>query len=1049
MNANRDNPFNSPPSSTGSHGTVSPTLTSVISDMDGESTRKLNADIARVTGKKFQVNWEAAHRKWPEFYDLPSKRAAPKDRSAPSAYASRFDDDSTQDPWLGSARSRAEMQASVQNESDTSTILSGKDQLRSPSLRLPQLPKHNSIDRAHSRSPLQTQSRHHNHASRRTSAGEMLNKLRAASASPNVTRPASTQALHRDSFDNPIHSSPTLKSSTNKDINDTHPRNNETTARSFCLPDISYLGDFVSGTLKFNGRMKNGVPILVKHGRVVDLATKQPLSNHAEVDGLEIPEDEERIFVSMDMIRDEIIALQDHHDGVEQHAEQLQAEVDQLQSLVKRLQMRRSVDSGFGSSDSAGPHGSMYEQILSEKKSKSIMLPVSGGSVGSSSQSNFALGLENKVSELQRLLDDARRRLNDEGQNNDTLSDERDRALKKLQQAAHNIGDLMDKLDTRDRELENTQRQLDLTLQSKDVSTDLRSEMNTLKHAHDAAVSEAASLKETVRKLREEQKVQNEEIESLRSDNISLRREQESLMADNRSLRSNARNLMTEIESLRKSANNGGLDMDSVKEDIQTLQQEIQNLEQEKASFKEDNDSLVRHNEKYFNENKILRRENSGFERSLHDLHEENIQLKEEVEFLKQQLDHIRPNGRDDDLSGPFMRGEEDENMTSGFIIPDITLAARKENAAANEGNTETGLVPPPDLTQTEEITGDQDKSMDIRETIEKDDSIVIREMDAKDKKKKPKAGRDNTLQKVAFSVPEQKGKTKPNVAAKRRSVLPRNNSNEYAARLDFTLEDSVGYQSTEPTTQTETQTHPLAAMDTRTQTVHSTKSRTSRRAFPRTGHQSTNSTRQMGENTTGTVASVVTDRSACPALSERARRVLDDLCDHNCRNCVVCSRIVGHQGTLSQTELAEGKKRLTVPRPVPVTDRPAVGEDPTMRPSQAPGYALALVIKGLEDEAEHLSMELGDLQARYNASDKSLDRKGRRELAEAIKVMLRRLEAKNDQVYGLYDVLEGQKASGQQMSEDELEVTVFSIAGISVRDVTATENGTWNGIEG
>ena len=93
------------------------------------------------------------------------------------------------------------------------------------------------------------------------------------------------------------------------------------------------------------------------------------------------------------------------------------------------------------------------------------------------------IGLEDKVTELQRLLDDANRRLSDEGQNNDTLSVERDRAVKKLQEACHNIGDLMDKVDLRDRQLQDTKKQLDATLQSKDISGDLRTEMNALKHA--------------------------------------------------------------------------------------------------------------------------------------------------------------------------------------------------------------------------------------------------------------------------------------------------------------------------------------------------------------------------------------------------------------------------------------------------------------------------------------------------------------------------------------------------------------------------------------
>ncbi|PKS12776.1 hypothetical protein jhhlp_000987 [Lomentospora prolificans] len=1038
MNANRDNPFNSPPSSTGSHGTVSPTLTSVLSDIDGESTRKLNADIARITGKKFQVNWEAAHRKWPDFYDLPSKRVSSSSRdSKVPLYPDHLDDedDSTQDAWRGSNRRRAEMQPSVQNESDTSTVLSGKaEHLRSASTHFDrhEFQKHSPLPRAHSRSPSSPQYAAEL-SSRRTSVDALLNKHRASTASPELRRPSQQQhaSQRRSLGTNFAKFSPAVQKALDRELPISSPGQNNTTARSFCMPDISYLGDFVSGTLRFNGTVKNGVPILVKHGKVIDLNSRQPPNDHAEVDGFEVPEDEERIFVSMDMIRDEIITLQDHHDGIQKYAEELQVEVEQLQTQIAQLKMRRSVDSGFGSE----PDGSMYEQLLSDKKR-----------------------LEERVAELEKLLEEANGKLNDEGKNNDTLSFERDRALKKLQDACHNIGDLMDRLDSREQELRDTQKQLDVTLNSKDVNSTLRDDLESMKRAHEGSVHEIASLKETIQKLRDEQKSQQAEIESLRTDNVSLRHEQESLMTENRSLRSNARTLMTEIEGLRHNSENAQNEVDAAREEIENLQQEVQVLEQEKATFKEDNDSLVRHNEKYFSENKILRRENSGFERSLHDLHDENLQLKEEVEFLKQQLDHVRPSGRDDDLSGHFSRHDED-NMTSGFTVPDITLQ-RKEPEIVEEGATETDMLPPDVTTQTHDITGQQeDKSMDIRETIEKDESIIATETQTKNRKKS-KGVRDNTSQRVAFSVPEaaaQETKAKPNIAAKRRTAIPREASkNDFAIPINFPLEqESTGYQSTEPT-----QTHPLS-QNTKSQTVHSTtKSQRSskrtininnQRSASRSGHRSAASTGHVSvENTVNSMASAL-DRNACPALSEKARRILDNLCEHNCRNCVVCSRILGHRGTVSAAELAEGKKKITIPRPVPVTDRMnEVSEDPTMRPSQPPGQALALVIKGLEDEAAHMSMELTKLQAQYNTSDKSHGRRDRHELASEIQRMLKKLEVKNDQIYALYDVLEGQKQANQEMSEDELELTIFSITGMTVREVReVTDNITWNGIEG
>lgn len=125
------------------------------------------------------------------------------------------------------------------------------------------------------------------------------------------------------------------------------PAHNESNARSFFLPDVSHLGDFVDGTLRFTGSIRNGVPIFVKNGRVHDRHDKQSLMTHAEVDEVEVPEDEEKIFVSMDMIREEIISLQDHYDKVQEYAEDLQQQVERLEAQVKS---QKSIDGGLGSS---------------------------------------------------------------------------------------------------------------------------------------------------------------------------------------------------------------------------------------------------------------------------------------------------------------------------------------------------------------------------------------------------------------------------------------------------------------------------------------------------------------------------------------------------------------------------------------------------------------------------------------------------------------------------------------------------------------------------
>lgn len=348
MNANRTNPFNSPPSSTGSHGTI--TMSSVFTDPEGESTRKLNEDIARVTApRKLPVNWEAAHRKWPEFYSLPKDHAAApifendtdpnplgaesKENNPPAASAARFNDDSTQDTWQGSLRARAAMQPRVDNESDLS-ILS-----KSPALGLA---SHNALKNAHGQSPL---SRTHARAHSVSDSREKKNTYKAAldglrrspSGVKDTERPNGSP--HMSSARSSLTAVPPSPESMQS------PGNN---APSFVMPDVSHLEDFVTGTLRFSGSVRNGVPVFVKNGRVHDRRDKSFRQTHAQVDGLEVPEDEEKIFVSMDMIREEILSLRDHNDKIQEYALGLQRQVEALERHGRAADRTPSGRAGSG-----------------------------------------------------------------------------------------------------------------------------------------------------------------------------------------------------------------------------------------------------------------------------------------------------------------------------------------------------------------------------------------------------------------------------------------------------------------------------------------------------------------------------------------------------------------------------------------------------------------------------------------------------------------------------------------------------------------------------
>jgi hypothetical protein len=170
------------------------------------------------------------------------------------------------------------------------------------------------------------------------------------------------------------------------------------------------------------------------------------------------------------------------------------------------------------------------------------------------------------------------------------------------------------------------------------------------------------------------------------------------------------------------------------------------------------------------------------------------------------------------------------------------------------------------------------------------------------------------------------------------------------------------------------------------------------------------------------------------PALSTSARRIFDGLGKHDFKNCTVCARVVSFDNRPGP------KSKVHIAKPVPVSDRmPVTAPDEdelTTRPSVQPGLALATVIKGLKDEVAHLKVEHSRIQSAYNQHDSSLGMRQRKALKKRLDQLLKTIDVKSDQIYALYDVLEGQKQSGQQMSEEDVEVTLLSV-GVNPEEFT------------
>lgn len=650
-----------------------------------------------------------------------------------------------------------------------------------------------------------------------------------------------------------------------------------------------------------------------------------------------------------------------------------------------------------------------------------------------------------EVTSLQSRLEQTQRKVSESEVENVSLAHERDRAVKRLQGACDDISKLTRKLSVKEKELESSHRHLEMTDQMRHDNDTLRRDLMSIKQGRDALELENASLRAQNETLREELKQLRDENASLRTENSSLRRGDDSLASENRSLRSSNKSLMDESEDLRENLDGVQHELDAAREQVESLRRQVEAAAREKTALQEDNESLVRHNDKYFSENKMLRRENSGFERSVEDLHEENLKLKDDIDFLKQQLDHCRPVPKED--FSARLDEETEENMTSAFFVPDITI---NTNESGPEEATESREMPaPPELTSQslKTTTSRNNTRQETRDFSRREVQQVSKNKNSKNESAKNAAQQG---QKVAFSIPEkaaQRIKPVANKGSKRRNL--HKESAEHAMDLFHDLDDTTGPQSVDNTTQDRAPTSLNMTVKENTLGQSRPRDPTSQSMEVQHAQQtSARSTQRLVVETQATKRAMDTS-SACPALSSDACRILDGLCKHNCRNCIVCSRITSHRGVVTSTDIAAGKKRVTVPRPVPVTDRDVSDENATVRPSQSPGHALALVIKGLEDEGQHLQLELSRLQARYNNNDKALGRRERLSLAEGIRALLKRLEVKNDQIYSLYDVLEGQKAAGQAMSEEEVEMTVLNITGMTVRDVTSgSEQFTWEGIQ-
>ncbi|KAI0150859.1 hypothetical protein BJ166DRAFT_534548 [Pestalotiopsis sp. NC0098] len=1097
MHQNKENPFNSPPSSTGSHGTV--TLTSDISySPEGESTRRMGGDdsimLPGLSNKHsarggapdtpFKVNTSAIGQDFPEYqraawdadetddiYNVTGdyEKQQRKENIPPSSSTVNSPSQiEARKASLGASGTRAHMQARVEDDSDHSGSI---------------------------HSTMSAGSGHKKRATFKPQRGNVTALIQTLKAAQSVqdSAPKRSSSQNRGSERRTSGQRPSRLSEVHMS-----PAPANQTARSFFLPNMEHINDLVSGTLKLS-TAKNGIPVFVKHGKVHDRESKVSSNLHAELDAIEVPRDEQEIFVSLDKIREEIYALQSHDDQVSKQAEQLQDEICELQIQLLRYKSRK--DSAMGSDSD----GSVVDYLHKEKSQ-----------------------LEEKVVVLQAKLEKANRKISINEIHTDSYVTERDEALKSATAYAEKISSLQAQLDASRNEL-NAIRGGAATGDSgqslREDNIALRSQYKTMLEENRSLRSQNASITQQYRDLQHETKrlqrlldaaLEDREIlkkeldnmteqhHGLEVDHVSLERHNEKYYAENKSLQQKISLLERRIQDLQDNngqlhdmldaanANTGTMTFDI--QDIRNrfekknvilsnenaqLQQQIIELREDysekRVEFEQEKRLLVSENKRWQNK---LDRMSQSFERVIQESRKE---FEEQRESLTQQLDEVVV--REAALANQLKatNGKEMQNLPASAskskpvkvtrILEPTTTRSRStfSEVSAKSTTDHLGTQEREDFTQQFDLTQDSDLDLlprgemdKLRDALRQDKSgnqqngTEEHAVDEAEGAMTPDDSQSLPPQFLSQAQRETPSKVNP-VSGKRlpSGILKNTATSQRGAEQDLTGRFSVksgmsGMSLPSQGTRSDVFVNRRHSDSDRFNIDDADVDENMESALfmdditldSRKRAAQLEKNKESSKTTTESRTNKVSKRPIA-TLSTEAKRVLDGLChDHDCRNCIMCVRINAHRHQGETQEV--GKKTITVERPVPVTDRipnPVSSDaDITMRPAQQPGIALATVLKGLNDELAHIVLRISRKNDYLNGLDPSFARRQRKQVSSELQRLMRLRDVKQDQIYRMHDVIEGQKQAGQQMTQAECDVTVASVTNMLGEE-------TWDGI--
>ena len=712
------------------------------------------------------------------------------------------------------------------------------------------------------------------------------------------------------------------------------------TQQSFILPAATEFSQMVSAETG-----AAGIPVIVRGGMVQARTLNRFSGKFDDVDGIEVPTEEEDIYLSVELLKSRVAQLETEKADSEKIVNDLKRDNFQLQTKMKEFERRRRSDSALGIAD-GGSDNDRDRNVIAEKASKyHPICPYA---------SLTSLELQAHAASLQSLLDESRHKASSQELRLKTNTAERDHAVKQLAQAEGLLEQLRAENDDLKEENESLRLQLKEYIEEDEMDT------NGWRVGERALKQEVASLKTKLSQL-------GSEIEE---NALNWGRKESSLK---RKIRRQLE-ILGEVQEATQEIRNNTLELNIMAASRKASKSTRPVKSKRKASV--ENGSTA-NNRLAGKTDKSRPAELSVRPKSHQSTHEE---LQE-------------PQSVDKSINAEESYNEE---STAETTVHRSKVETVNQDGSTLDGSEYASIVGPDFMANLRQL-------LRVSRTMKRETETA------------PAAIQDTTnytAQSVRSAASSQALSLKVPVG-----ILKNNRT---VNQDEFDLTGRLSVRSSKHHEHAENEHNSASTV------LHRRRHSDSAVNAPLRGRR-TDMDDMTSEFIIPDIASTIYNRvTEYPVLSTNARRILDGLCKHDGKNCTVCSRVVSFD---AKSEL---KSKVHVPKPIPVSDRMPVPapyeEEPTTRPAVQPGLALAIVIKGLKDEVAHLKAELSRVQAAYNKHDSSLGMRQRKALKKHLDELLKAIDVKSDQIYALYDVLEGQKLSVQQMSEEDIEVTLLSI---------------------